>query len=153
MSDFREAFNRVSPSVILGSETDQGYQPIQKHKLPSLSSLGGLDGVIRDLETLVMLPFQRPELFFELGIKPPSGILLCGPPGTGKTTLALALASSTPLNVMFLDPGNVRSKIVGESEAALAGIFRKAKKASPTLLIIDQIELIGYSPVSFDQLP
>jgi len=145
--DFLAALCRARPAVLRDSESAAVVEPPPSldtdGRSSGFESLGGLADVIRELRASVLLPFERPDLFRRLGITPPAGILIAGPPGTGKTKLASALASATSFNSVFLDPGQIRSKVVGESEAALARVFRQARDASPCFLVIDQLELIG----------
>lgn len=82
--------------------------------------------------------------------RPASGILIHGPTGTGKTTLALALARATGLNAVIINAAAVRSKFVGESEVALAELMNKASQARPALLVIDHIDILAPNQVRFD---
>jgi len=144
LGDFQVALSKVRPSVLRDSENAElvPHRSEVGEQTAAFTQLGGLGQVIGELRTSVLLPFTRPELFARLRITPPSGILIAGPPGTGKTQLALALASAASFNVVVLDPGQIRSRVVGESEAALARVFRQAREASPCFLLIDQLELI-----------
>jgi ATP-dependent 26S proteasome regulatory subunit/formylmethanofuran dehydrogenase subunit D len=104
--------------------------------------IGGLKREIGMIREMVELPLMHPELFERLGIKPPKGVLLYGPPGTGKTLLAKAVANETSLNFILLDPADIFRKFLGESERNLKDIFEKAEKGGPSIIFIDQIDLI-----------
>ncbi|MGB7531950.1 MAG: AAA family ATPase, partial [Halobacteriota archaeon] len=104
--------------------------------------IGGLKQEIEMIRETVKLPLIHPELFKRLGIEPPKGVLLYGPPGTGKTLLAKAVANETSLNFILLDPADIFRKFLGESERNLKDIFEKAEKGGPSIIFIDQIDLI-----------
>ncbi|KAJ1649745.1 hypothetical protein IWQ61_009261 [Dispira simplex] len=103
----------------------------------------GLDSVIAELKSTIIRPFQEPELYDTLGIQPPTGVLLHGPPGVGKTMLCCALATESGLNTILVDGTQVRSKYVGESEKALARLFLKARQSAPCIMFIDQLDMVA----------
>lgn len=82
------------------------------------------------------------------GVYPSSGVLIHGPPGTGKTTLALALAAATGLHAIVINAATIRSKLVGASETALARLVAQARAARPCLLLLDQLEALAPAGVS-----
>ena len=84
------------------------------------------------------------------GLPPARGVLLHGPSGTGKTTLALALARQTGLNAVVVNAAAIRSKVIGASEAALARLVAQARAARPALLLIDQLEALAQNGVRLD---
>ncbi|KAI9251726.1 P-loop containing nucleoside triphosphate hydrolase protein [Sporodiniella umbellata] len=113
-------------------------------KIPSVrfSDIYGLEDIIHELKTCVIQPFENPEMYLDMGIDPPKGILLHGPTGVGKTMLCSALASETGVNFVLAESSQIRSKIVGESEKAMAKLFSQARASSPCILFIDQIDML-----------
>ncbi|GAB5357654.1 hypothetical protein AAMO2058_000392700 [Amorphochlora amoebiformis] len=116
-----------------------------------LESLAGLDKTIERLRVLIQKPFQNPEVFLALGVKPPKGVVIYGPPGVGKTVLATALAKESGLNVISLYGPSVISKVVGESSKAISSVFRLARDTAPCIILIDQIETIANRRASHSQ--
>lgn len=108
----------------------------------SLADLGGIDSLIEQLSELLVMPLIRPSLFTSLGIQPPRGILLHGPPGCGKTMLANALAAELGVPFISLSAPSVVSGMSGESEKALREHFDEAKRLAPCLMFIDEIDAI-----------
>jgi transitional endoplasmic reticulum ATPase len=102
--------------------------------------IGGLDDVKQELKEAVEWPLKNPEIFKRLGIKPPKGILLYGPPGCGKTLLARAVATESEANFITIKGPEVFSKWVGESEKAIREVFRKARMAAPAVIFFDEID-------------
>jgi len=92
---------------------------------------------------MVELPLRHPELFQRLGIDPPKGVLLHGPPGCGKTLLAKAIATESKSNFIAIKGPEIYSKWVGESERAVREIFRKARQAAPSIIYFDEIDAIS----------
>ncbi|KAL8960030.1 MAG: hypothetical protein Q9193_003199 [Seirophora villosa] len=108
----------------------------------SLADLGGVDHVIQQLEDLIVLPLLQPEVYMRSKIQPPRGILLHGPPGCGKTMIAHAFAAELGVSFITLSAPSVVSGMSGESEKALRDYFEVAKKATPCLVFIDEIDAI-----------
>jgi transitional endoplasmic reticulum ATPase len=104
------------------------------------SEVGGLSEAKRLLRAAVELPYQYPELCRAAGTPAPRGILLSGPPGSGKTMLVRALATETGFSFITVDAAALFSKWVGESEKALRQVFLRAKQASPCILFFDEID-------------
>jgi transitional endoplasmic reticulum ATPase len=102
--------------------------------------IGGLEGVKQELKEAVEWPIKSPEIFRRLGIKPPKGILLYGPPGCGKTLLARAVATESEANFITIKGPEVFSKWVGESEKAIREVFRKARMAAPSVVFFDEMD-------------
>lgn len=102
--------------------------------------VGGLDDSKRTLRDNLITAIKEPAKFQKMGIKPPKGALLYGPPGCGKTLLARALATESGANMIFVRGPEVLSKWVGESEKAVREIFRKAKASSPCIVIFDELD-------------
>lgn len=102
--------------------------------------VGGLDDSKRTLRDNLITAIKEPGKFQKMGIKPPKGALLYGPPGCGKTLLARALATESGANMIFVRGPEILSKWVGESEKAVREIFRKAKASSPCIVIFDELD-------------
>ncbi|WP_088894146.1 AAA family ATPase [Leptolyngbya ohadii] len=109
----------------------------------SLSDIGGLSEVLRELRELVELPLKRPELLKMLGLEPTTGVLLVGPPGTGKTLTARALAMDLGVNYIAIVGPEVMGKYYGEAEQRLRNIFQKATRSAPCIVFIDEIDSLA----------
>jgi proteasome regulatory subunit len=109
------------------------------------SDIGGLDAQINEIKEAVELPLKRPELFLKIGIDPPKGVLLHGPPGTGKTLLAKAVAHETNAHFMRVVGSELVQKYIGEGARLVRELFDLARKKSPTIIFIDEIDAIGAS--------
>ena len=105
--------------------------------------IGGLDGEIQQVREMVELPLKHPELFNRLGIDPPKGVLLRGPPGCGKTLLAKAVANESQAHFISINGPEVMSKFYGESEKKLRSLFKEAEEKSPSIIFIDEIDAIA----------
>ncbi len=105
--------------------------------------VGGLDREIQRIREMVELPLRHPSLFKRLGIDPPKGVLLMGPPGCGKTLLAKAVASESEAHFISINGPEVMSKFYGESEKKLRKIFIEAEEKSPSIIFIDEIDAIA----------
>ncbi|MDD1716114.1 MAG: proteasome-activating nucleotidase [Methanolinea sp.] len=111
----------------------------------SYSDIGGLDFQINEIREAVELPLKRPELFDRIGIEPPKGVLLHGPPGTGKTLLARAVAHETNAHFLRVVGSELVQKYIGEGARLVRELFELAKKKSPTIIFIDEIDAVGAS--------
>uniref|UniRef100_V5F2J5 Cell division cycle protein n=1 Tax=Kalmanozyma brasiliensis (strain GHG001) TaxID=1365824 RepID=V5F2J5_KALBG len=107
------------------------------------SRLGGLDRQIAEIKTLIEMPLMSPEIFVQYGLKPPKGVLLYGPPGTGKTSLARAVAAATGSSYLTINGPELSSAFHGETESKLRSIFREARRKSPCIIIIDEIDALA----------
>jgi transitional endoplasmic reticulum ATPase len=105
--------------------------------------IGGLHEEIQRVREMVELPLRHPELFQRLGIDPPKGVLLHGPPGCGKTLLARAVANESEANFFSINGPEIMSKFYGESEARLREIFQQAQQNSPSIIFIDELDAIA----------
>src|SRR5918998_1581306 len=105
--------------------------------------LGGMRGTIDALREMVELPLRHPEIFQRLGVDPPKGVLLHGPPGTGKTRLARAVANESDANFFHIAGPEIMGSAYGESERRLREVFEEAAKASPAIIFIDEIDSIA----------
>ncbi|CAH7690694.1 adenosinetriphosphatase [Phakopsora pachyrhizi] len=108
----------------------------------SLSDLGGIDSTVEKLLELIGLPILHPEIFEFTGLKPIRGLLLCGPPGSGKTMLASAISNQLGVRLIHVSSTSIVSGMSGESEKAIRDIFDQATKQAPCLLFIDEIDAI-----------
>eukprot|EP00002_Diphylleia_rotans_P032931 TRINITY_DN6959_c0_g1_i1.p1 TRINITY_DN6959_c0_g1~~TRINITY_DN6959_c0_g1_i1.p1 ORF type:complete len:531 (+),score=80.21 TRINITY_DN6959_c0_g1_i1:45-1637(+) len=134
MDDFKQARSRVSPSGLRGALLDV---------TAFVDDLAALDQQRTILQGLIVDPFQNLERYTRLGLTPPRGVFITGPPGTGKTTLAVGAARASGVSVLALDASQVLSKFVGESERQLSEIFHKARENAPCVIIIDNVEAIA----------
>ncbi|MGL5838006.1 MAG: CDC48 family AAA ATPase [Sphingorhabdus sp.] len=107
--------------------------------------VGGMGDTIRQLREMVELPLRYPELFTRLGVDPPRGVLLHGPPGTGKTRLARAVANESEAEFFVINGPEIMGSSYGESEKKLREIFAAATKAAPSILFIDEVDSIAPS--------
>ena len=107
------------------------------------SDIGGLDEQIERLRDAIELPLNSPEEFVRFGIEPPTGVLLCGPPGTGKTMLAKAVAKSTDATFLGLVGSELAQKYIGEGGRLVRELFDLARDKAPSILFIDEIDAIG----------
>ncbi|KAF9432991.1 spermatogenesis associated protein 5 [Entomortierella beljakovae] len=106
------------------------------------SDIGGQADIKQKLKESVEWPLQHPDAFIRMGIRPPKGILLYGPPGCSKTLMAKALATQAGLNFIAVKGPELFSKWVGESEKAVREVFRKARAASPSIVFFDEIDAL-----------
>jgi proteasome regulatory subunit len=111
----------------------------------SYDDIGGLDRQILEIREAVELPLKKPELFDRIGIEPPKGVLLHGPPGTGKTLLAKAVAHETNAYFLRVVGSELVQKYIGEGARLVRELFDLAKKKSPTIIFIDEIDAVGAS--------
>jgi transitional endoplasmic reticulum ATPase len=109
----------------------------------SLDDVGDLVEVKQALTETVIWPLSYPDTFARLGIQPPRGVLLYGPPGCGKTYLVRAVAGSGQANVLAVKGAELLSKWVGESERAVRELFRRAREAAPTLVFLDEVDALA----------
>ncbi|KAJ9107805.1 hypothetical protein QFC19_002710 [Naganishia cerealis] len=107
------------------------------------SDIGGQTDVKQKLKECVEWPLTHPETFTRLGVAPPRGVLLYGPPGCSKTLTAKALATESGINFMAVKGPELLNKFVGESERAVREVFRKARAASPSIIFFDEIDALA----------
>ncbi len=136
-ADFEEALKEVMPSGIREVFVE----------IPNVTwdQIGGLELLKQKLIESVDWPLSHPKIFERMGISPPRGILLYGPPGCGKTLLARAVATETKANFISIKGPELLSKYVGESEKAIREVFRKAKMAAPCIIFFDEFDSIAPS--------
>jgi transitional endoplasmic reticulum ATPase len=109
----------------------------------TFASLGGLNEVKRLLDAVIEHSHVRDEIYEQVGLAPPRGILLVGPSGTGKTAMARALSGEKQLPLIAIDGPQLYSKWLGESERALREVFKKARRAAPCILFFDTVDAIA----------
>ena len=107
-----------------------------------LSDLGGIEDSLKDIKELILCPLMHPELYAWLGVDPPRGVLLHGPPGCGKTTLAHAIAQEAKVPFFSIAATEIVSGMSGESEAKIRELFQSAAAHAPSLIFIDEIDAI-----------
>lgn len=142
-------FRRGATRVVLSREraADARYG---LRRAADYSQIGGLGQQIELLKSAIELPLHQPELFTEFGITPPRGILLHGPPGTGKTMLLRAVAQETNAHVLTINGPSIVSKYLGESESALRDLFSEARRYEPAIIFMDEIDSLAPSRASDD---
>ncbi|WP_439383987.1 AAA family ATPase [Amycolatopsis lexingtonensis] len=109
----------------------------------TLDDVGNMVDVKQSLTEAVLWPLRYPDSFARLGVEPPRGVLLYGPPGGGKTFLVRALAGTGALNVFAVKGAELMDKWVGESERAVRELFRRAAEAAPSLIFLDEIDALA----------
>ena len=121
------------------------YQEPQQTRRADVTydDIGGMATTIDQLREMVELPLRYPELFERLGVEPPKGVLLHGPPGTGKTRLARAVANESDAQFFLINGPEIMGSAYGESESRLREIFEEASKAAPSIVFIDEIDSIA----------
>jgi AAA family ATPase len=131
MDDFTAALAEIRPSAMREVMVE----------IPNVSwdDIGGYEEIKQKLKEAVEWPIKHPQAFTRMGIRPPQGILLYGPPGCSKTLLAKAIASQSKLNFIPVKGPELFNKYVGESERAVREIFRKARAASPAVIFFVSI--------------
>ncbi|XP_046796588.1 ATPase family protein 2 homolog isoform X4 [Gallus gallus] len=134
-NDFLQGMKDVRPSAMREVAVD-----VPK---VSWSDIGGLEDVKLKLKQAVEWPLKHPDSFIRMGIQPPKGVLLYGPPGCSKTMIAKALAHESGLNFLAVKGPELMNKYVGESERAVREIFRKARMVSPSILFFDEIDALA----------
>jgi transitional endoplasmic reticulum ATPase len=109
----------------------------------SYEDIGGLKNELQNVREMIELPLKHPELFERLGIDPPKGVLLHGPPGTGKTMIAKAVANEAGANFYTINGPEIMSKFYGQSEENLRKTFEEAEKNAPSIVFIDEMDAIA----------
>jgi len=132
MEDFLNAYKEITPTAM--------REVYIETPTVNWTDIGGLEEIKQELKEAVEWPIKNPEVFSRLGITPPKGILLFGPPGCGKTMLARAVATESEANFITIKGPEVFSKWVGESEKAIREVFRKARMAAPAVIFFDEFD-------------
>jgi len=134
----------VSPNTMI---FDEG-EPIKREDEEQLDGVGyddvgGCRKQMAQIREMIELPLRHPMLFKTLGVKPPRGVLLFGPPGSGKTLIARAVANETGAFFFLINGPEIMSKMAGEAEANLRKAFEEAEKNSPAIIFIDELDSIA----------
>merc|ERR1712137_1202406 len=116
---------------------------VDKAPLESYADIGGLQQQIQEIKESVELPLTHPELYEEVGIRPPKGVILYGAPGTGKTLLAKAVANETSATFLRVVGSELIQKYLGDGPKLVRELFRVAEDLAPTIVFIDEIDAIG----------
>ncbi|MEB3774355.1 MAG: proteasome-activating nucleotidase [Desulfurococcales archaeon] len=130
---------------VLPGRTDPMVKAMEVIERPNVTfkDIGGLEKQIEELYEVVVLPLKKPDLFREIGIEPPKGVLLHGPPGTGKTMLAKAVARETNAVFIRVVASEFVNKFIGEGARIVREVFRYARRRAPAIIFIDEIDAIG----------
>lgn len=135
LNDIHHVFAQVKPSAM--------REVLIESPNVKWSDIGGQTDVILQLKQAIEWPLTHPQTFMRLGIKPPRGILMFGPPGCSKTMIAKALATESRVNFLSIKGPELFSMWVGESERAVRELFRKARQVAPAIIFFDEIDAIG----------
>jgi len=135
IGNLESAIRSVKPSAIKAVSVEVPRVP--------WSSIGGMEDVKEQLREAIEFPLTHVEIFHKLGVRPPKGVLLYGPPGCSKTLMARALATEGHMNFLAVKGPELLSKWLGESERALAALFRRARLASPSVIFFDEVDAIA----------
>ncbi len=135
MVDFEAALDVVRPTSMAESTLEVASV--------TLDDVGDLAEVKQTLTESVLWPLTYPDTFARLGVTPPRGVLLYGPPGCGKTYLVKAIAGTGKANVLSVKGAELLSKWVGDSERAVRELFRRAREAAPTLIFLDEVDALA----------
>lgn len=143
----RVALNKATLSVI--SVIPEAYDPtvvaseISEKPKVTYADIGGLDEQIKEIKEMVELPLLKPEIFKKVGVDPPTGVLLVGYPGTGKTLLAKAVANNTNATFIRVVASELVRKYIGEGARLVRELFDLARKKAPSIIFIDELDAIG----------
>eukprot|EP00127_Corallochytrium_limacisporum_P004307 Clim_evm252s157 gene=Clim_evmTU252s157 len=135
----------VAPDTIIHCEGSPIKREEIEEKLNEIGydDIGGVRKQLAQIKEMVELPLRHPQLYSSLGVKPPRGILMFGPPGVGKTLIARAVANETGAFFFLINGPEIMSKLAGESESNLRKAFEEAQKNSPAIIFIDEIDSIA----------
>ncbi|KAG2179539.1 hypothetical protein INT44_006386, partial [Umbelopsis vinacea] len=134
IDDFAASMSKVGPSI------QRGYETVVEKK--GWDDIGGLEDVKKKIKQATEWPLLHKETFKRLGLKPPRGILLFGPPGCSKTTLVKVIASVSGATFLSINGAQIYSPFVGDSEKIIRSTFQKARSAAPSVIFLDEIEAI-----------
>jgi len=135
----------VAPDTIIHCEGEPIKREEEERKLEEVGydDIGGVRKQLAQIREMVELPLRHPQLFKNLGVKPPKGLLMYGPPGCGKTMIARAVANETGAFFFLINGPEIMSKLAGESESNLRRAFEEAEKNAPAIIFIDEIDSIA----------
>ncbi|MFB6097205.1 MAG: proteasome-activating nucleotidase [Haloferacaceae archaeon] len=151
MEDRIESGDRVAVNdsfavqTLLDDETDARAQAMEVDESPEVSyqDIGGIDEQVREVREAVEDPLANPEQFAAVGVEPPSGVLLHGPPGTGKTMLAKAVANETDATFIKMAGSELVRKFIGEGSRLVRDLFELAEEREPSVIFIDEIDAVA----------
>jgi len=131
--------------MVLDDETDSRAQAMEVTESPDVSydDIGGIDEQVREVREAVEDPIDNPAQFDAVGIEPPSGVLLHGPPGTGKTMLAKAVANESDATFIKMTGSELVQKFIGEGARLVRDLFQLAAEEEPAVVFIDEIDAIA----------
>lgn len=132
----------IRPETVIDIQESKAKGEVKSSRI-SYEDVGGLGKEIRKIREMIELPLKYPQIFERLGIDPPKGVLLHGPPGCGKTMIARAVANETDAFFTHLSGPEIMSKLYGESEANLRRIFEEASSHAPSIIFLDEIDAIA----------
>jgi len=135
MQDFKSAMKLIEPSAL--------REIVLEVPTVTWDDVGGLRSVKQRVKEMVEWPLTQAEKFENMGINPPSGVLLYGPPGTGKTLIAKAVSNESDANFIYIKGPELLSKWVGESEKGIRETFKKARQTAPTIIFFDELDSIA----------
>lgn len=145
--DSKVALNQRSFSIvdILPVSQDPAVRAMEIETKPNITykNIGGLKKELIEIREIVELPLTHPHLFEEVGISPPKGVLLYGPPGSGKTLIAKAVARNTNATFIRVIASELVQKFIGEGARLVREIFEFAKDQAPAILFIDELDAVG----------
>jgi len=143
--DFQVADTTPSAPVLLTPQTVISITGEGKKEEARLTyeDIGGIGEQIKRIREMIELPLKFPQIFARLGVEPPKGVLLYGPPGCGKTLIARVIANETDAYFLQLSGPQIMHKFYGESEAHLRSVFEEAKKNAPSILFLDELDAIA----------
>ncbi|KAJ2746265.1 AAA+-type ATPase [Coemansia sp. BCRC 34301] len=136
------AISRECTKVVVVAAAENGATEQKDPTAAGYGSIGGLDKEIAEVQRLVEASLREPHLFAMYGLQPPRGVLLFGPPGTGKTLIARAIAAESQAHVHIINGAEIVNKFYGETEAKLRDIFDSARRQSPSVVFIDEIDAL-----------
>jgi len=143
----RVALNQRTFSIveILPQTKDPFVRGMEVELAPPVTynDIGGLNEQIQEIRETVELPLSHPEVFEEIGIDPPKGVLLCGPPGSGKTLVAQAVARETKSTFLRIIGSEFVQKFIGEGARLVREVFQLAREKSPSIVFIDEIDAVA----------
>ncbi len=130
---------------LLSKPADMRARVMELIEAPDIdyNSIGGLDDEIQEVVETIELPLTDPQMFIDVGIEPPRGVLLYGPPGSGKTLIAKAVASRAHATFIRMSGSELVQKYVGEGARLVRDVFQMAKDKSPSIVFIDEIDAVG----------
>merc|ERR1712159_77745 len=130
---------------LLGDDVDPMVSVMKVDKAPpeTLADIGGLEQQIQEIKEAVELPLTHPELYEDIGIRPPKGVILYGEPGTGKTLLAKAVANSTSATFLRVVGSELIQKYLGDGPKLVRELFRVAEEHAPSIVFMDEIDAVG----------